>query len=161
MQKQFDTVNAFETTATKNIDMALQKFADLPDLGTRFANAPVRRGLDMIGTPEAAEAKAALATAQTESAKVLNSAQASGVLSDTARKELEDITSGNLPLKAMQGQWGVIKQDMQNRHDSYQQQIGDIQGRIKGVGSQQQNQPNQPSAPMKITLPSGKTIQIE
>lgn len=136
VQKQFDTVNAFENTAGKNIDMALQKAAAIPDLGARFANTPIRLVNEKtLGTREMAEFRAALATAQAESAKVLNSANASGVLSDTARKELEDITSGNLSLNAMRGQWGVIKQDMQNRHDSYQQQIGDIQGRIRNAGN--------------------------
>jgi hypothetical protein len=145
VQKQFDTVNAFENTAGKNIDMALQKAAAIPDLGSRFANTPIRMiNEKMLGTREMAEFRAALTTAQTESAKVLNSANASGVLSDTARKELEDVTNGNLSLNAMKGQWGVIKQDMQNRHDSYQQQIGDIQKRLGGAPAvPQQSAPNQ------------------
>jgi hypothetical protein len=136
LQKNADFVGAFESTAAKNIDMALNKAAAIPDLGARFMNTPIRMINDkMLGTREMAEFKAALATAQTESAKVLNSANASGVLSDSARREVEDITSGNLSLNAMKGQWNVIKQDMKNRSESYHQQITDIQGRIKGTGS--------------------------
>lgn len=160
LQKQFDSVNAFETTAGKNIDMALQKAAAIPDLGARFANIPVRMiNEKMLGTQQMAEFRTAMATAQTEAAKVLNSSNASGVLSDSARHELEDITNGNLPLNAMKGQWSVIKQDMQNRHDSYQQQINDIHARIKGQSSGQP-QPAATGGTVKMKAPNGQTKEV-
>jgi hypothetical protein len=138
LQSQFDTVNAFENTAIKNLDRLVQNGAKIPDLGTRFANVPVRQITEkMIGTPAMAKFKADLLTAQTESAKVLNSANAGGVLSDSARKEAEDILSGNLPYPAMVAAVNELKNDMGNRHQSYQEQIQDIKGRLGKTNSQQ------------------------
>lgn len=132
LQTQFDSVDAFEKTATKNIDRLLQTAKDIPDLGTRFMNVPARMiSSDMIGTVAMAKFKADLLTAQNEAAKVLNSANASGVLSDSARHELQEMAGGNLPLPAMTAAFNELKNDMGNRHDAYQQQINDIKGRMK------------------------------
>lgn len=139
LQTQFDSVNAFEQTATKNIDRLMQTAKDIPDLGTRFLNVPARMiSSDMIGTVAMAKFKADLLTAQNEAAKVLNSANASGVLSDSARHELQEMASGNLPLPAMAAAFNELKNDMGNRHDAYQQQISDIKGRM-GTTSQGSN----------------------
>lgn len=160
LQKNFDQVSAFENTAKKNLDLVLSKASAVPDLGARFANTPIRMiNEKMLGTKEMAEFRAALATAQAETAKVLNSSNASGVLSDTARKELEDIMSGNLSYSALKGQVETFKQDMNNRHESYRMQINDIKGRIGASGSN--NSGGNSGSAVKITLPSGKSITIE
>lgn len=136
LQTGFSQTQAFEQTAEKNMDLLKQTAAKIPDLGARFANVPVRMiSGSMIGTDNMAAFKTALATAQTEAAKVLNSASGNGMLSDSSRHELQDIIDGNLPLSAMTASLNTLKQDMANRNTAYQQQISDLQGRIKGVGS--------------------------
>ena len=143
LQKNFDQVQAFEQTASKNIDLLQQTAQKIPDLGARFANVPVRQlSSQMIGTANMAAFKTALTTAQTEAAKVLNSTNATGVLSDSSRHELQDVIDGNMPLPAMVASLNTLKQDMANRTQSYKAQIGDIQGRIQRTGST----PNTPSA---------------
>ena len=138
IQKQFDTVNAFENTAIKNIDRLIENGKAIPDLGARFANVPIRMISEkMIGTPAMAKFKADLLTSQTEAAKVLNSANANGVLSDSARKEAEDILSGNLPYPAMVAAANELKNDMNNRHQAYADQIADIGKRLGIKGSAQ------------------------
>ena len=152
LQKNFDQVSAFENTASKNLDLFLNKLNDIPDLRAKFANVPMRMINDkMIGTANYQAMKAAQQTAAAETAKVLSSANASGVLSDTQKKEAEDMLSGNLSYAAAQKVVQTLKQDFANRHQSYQQQIGDIQGRIKGGNTQggsqnQQSNPNDPFA---------------
>ncbi len=137
LQKNYDQVQAFEQTAEKNMDLLQQTAQKIPDLGARFANVPVRMlASQAAGTPEMAAFKAALTTAQNEAAKVLNSSNASGVLSDSSRHELQQIIDGNVPYSAMVASLNTLKQDMTNRSQSYQAQIGDIQKRIKGAGSQ-------------------------
>jgi hypothetical protein len=132
LQKNFDQVSAFENTAKKNIDLLQDTAKKIPDLGSRFANIPVRAiSASMIGTDNMAAFKTALNTAQTEAAKVLNSSNASGVLSDSARHELQQIIDGDMPYSAMVTSLSILKQDMQNRHDAYQDQITDIKGRMK------------------------------
>ena len=138
LQTNFDQVQAFENTATANMNLLQQTAQKIPDLGSRFANVPVRMvNSQMIGTANMAAFKTALATAQTEAAKVLNSSNATGVLSDSSRHELQDIIDGNVPLPAMVASLNTLKQDMANRTQSYKAQIGDIQGRIKGAAPAQ------------------------
>lgn len=135
LQTNFDQVQAFEQTAEKNMDLLQQTAAKIPDLNTRFANIPARMiSSQMIGTDKMAAYKTALTTAQTEAAKVLNSSNATGVLSDSSRHELQDVIDGNMPLSAMVASLNTLKQDMGNRTQSYQAQIKDIQNRIKGAG---------------------------
>lgn len=137
LQDQFSKVTAFENTAIKNLDQVLAAGKQIPDLGVRFANTPIRAISEkMIGTPAMAKFKAALVTAQTEAAKVLNSATGSGVLSDSARHELEGLLSGSLPYPAMEAAINQLKTDMGNRHQSYQDEIGNLQQAVGGSPTQ-------------------------
>ncbi len=147
VQTQFDLVNAFEGTALKNLDLYAQTAAKIPDLGSRFANVPLRMITGkMIGTDNMAALNAARNTAASEVAKVLSSATGSGVLSDTQKKEAQDVIDGNLPLSATLAVVNTLKTDMANRHQSYQDDVNAIRGRL---GAQPQNPQN--------TTPSGPT----
>lgn len=140
VQKQFDTMNAFEGTALKNLDLYAQTAAKIPDLGAKFANVPLRMITGgMIGTDNMAALNAARQTASSEVAKVLSSATGSGVLSDSQKKEAQDVIDGNLPMSATLAVVNTLKQDMANRHFSYQQDIAAIQGRL-GAKPQTQQQ---------------------
>lgn len=131
VQKQFDVMNAFEGTALRNLDLYAQTAAKIPDLGARFANVPLRMITgSMIGTDNMAALKAARETAATEVAKVLGSATGSGVLSDSQKKEAQDVIDGNLPMSATLAVVNTLKQDMANRHQSYQADIDAIKGRL-------------------------------
>ena len=152
LQKNYDQVQAFEGTAQKNMDLLAQTAKNIPDLGTRFANVPVRMlSSQMLGTENMAKFHTALYAAQTEAAKVLNSANATGVLSDSARHELQSIIDGNAPLPAILGSLNTLKQEFGNRTQSYQAQIGDIQSRIKNTGTAAQTAPG--TAPAKANDP--------
>lgn len=147
LQKSFDQVSAFEGTAQKNLDLFLDKLSQIPDLQVKFANIPLRR-IDehMIGSDNFQAMKAAQQTAAAEAAKVLSSANASGVLSDTQKKEAEQMLSGDLSYSAAQKVVATLKQDFANRHQSYQDQIADIQRRIgKHEQTPEQNPPTKPS----------------
>lgn len=140
LQTNFDQVNAFEQTAEKNMNLLQSIAQNVPDLGIKYGNVPVRMITDrMIGTDNMAAFKTALATAQTEAAKVLNSSNASGVLSDSARHELQDVINGDAPYSALVASLNTLKQDMQNRRQAYQSQLQDIQGRLRGSAATQQN----------------------
>lgn len=135
LQTNFDQVSAFENTAGKNLQLFLDKLSAIPDLGVKFANTPLRL-IDnkMIGSDNYQAMKAAQQTAASEAAKVLGSANASGVLSDTQKKEAEEILSGNLSYSAAQKVVATLKQDFANRHQSYSDQIADIKNRMSGGG---------------------------
>jgi hypothetical protein len=145
LQGSLDTVTAFENTANKNIDM-LKGFAQkVPDLGARFANVPVRMlSGSMIGSENMAAFKTSLAPVQAEAAKILNSANLQGQLSDSSRHELQDLVDGNLPYKSLVASLGVLQQDFKNRHDSTAQTIEDIKKRMGGGTSQPQTTTTDP-----------------
>jgi hypothetical protein len=131
VQKQFDTMNAFEGTALKNLKLYADTAKKIPDLGARFANIPLRMITGhMIGTDNMAALNAARQTASSEVAKVLSSATGSGVLSDSQKKEAQDVIDGNLPLSATLKVVETLEQDMANRHQSYQEDINAIRGRL-------------------------------
>lgn len=156
LQKNYDQVQAFEGTAGKNLDLYLNALSKIPDLGAKFSNVPLRMLNDkMIGTANYQAMKAAQETAASEVAKVLSSANASGVLSDTQKREAEDLVSGNLTYPAAQKVVQTLKQDMANRTQAYQMQIGDIRGRIKGVS------PTPQSTGLTVTAPNGKTYTFK
>lgn len=155
LQKSYDQVTAFESTALKNLDQVAQAGQAVPDLSSRFANIPVRMiSGSMLGTPEMARFRTALLTAQTEAAKVLSSANATGVLSDQARKEAEDVLDGNLPFPAMMASINQLKTDFGNREQSYQGQIADIQNRLRAAPQQ-----NAPSGGRTAKI-GGQTVNI-
>lgn len=142
VQKQFDSMNAFEGTALKNLQLYADTAKKIPDLGAKFANVPLRMITGgMIGTDNMAALNAARQTASSEVAKVLSSATGSGVLSDTQKKEAQEVIDGNLPLSATLKVVETLKQDMTNRHQSYQADIDTIKGRL-GAKTQTQTQPN-------------------
>ena len=158
LQKLFDGVTSFENTAIKNLDQVAQAGARVPDLSTRFANKPVRAiGADVIGTPEMAAFRTALLTAQNEAAKVLTSSNASGVLSDSARHEAQDVLDGNLPFPAMMSSINQLKTDFKNRHDSYADQISDIKKRLGDSGGSGGGS----SASFSAKAPNGKTYTFK
>lgn len=146
LQTNFDQVSAFESTAGKNLDLFVNKLSKIPDLGGKFANVPMRLiDAKMIGTDNYQAMKAAQQTAAAEAAKVLGSANASGVLSDSQKKEAEDILSGNLTLSAAKAVVQTLRQDFANRHQSYKDQLDQIHGRLQG--SQQVSSPSSNTDP--------------
>ena len=150
LQKNYSQVQAFEDTANKNIDLLQQTAQKIPDLGTRYANIPVRAiTSQMIGTANMAAFKTALQVAQTESARVLSSANASGTaLTDSMRKDLQDMANGDMTLPAMTAALNTLKQDMSNRTQAYQANISDLQGKIKNAGT------NAPATPAIAPAPA-------
>ena len=146
----FNSVSAFENTAIKNLDQVAITGAKVPELGARFLNTPVRAiSSNVLGTPEMAQFRTALLTAQTEAARVLNTANASGVLSDEARKEAQKVLDGNLPYKSMVASINQLKTDFANRHQSYADQIAAIKGRLGGQ-----------AAPETPTTPAAKAFIV-
>jgi hypothetical protein len=132
LQKNFDQVTAFENTAGKNLDVFLGQAKKVIDSGNPLINRPLRTIVGSMGGADQAAFDAARTTALTEISKVLNSSNASGVLSDSARHEVEGLIKPNATLQQIVSAANILKQDMGNRHEAYQSQIDDIRGRMKG-----------------------------
>src|SRR6267142_1098176 len=135
MQSNLDAVSAFEKTANKNLDLFTSLAQKAINTGIPLLNAPLLTGAKLLaGSEDQLALDAARQVAVNEIAKVTSSLGLTGQLSDTARKEIEAF----IPQSATYGQAlsvaKVLKQDMANRHQSYQEQIGDIQKRFGGQG---------------------------
>lgn len=158
LQASYDTVTAFENTANKNITMLEGLAQKVPDLGVKFANVPIRLlSGSMIGSENMAAFKTALAPVQAESAKILNSANLSGQLSDSSRHELQDIVDGNLPYKSLVASLNVLQQDFENRKGSTADQIKEIQRRLGAKPSTSAPSGGQPNVGDTKKFPNGKT----
>lgn len=131
IQKNFDQVTAFENTAGKNLDTFLNAAKKITDTGSPILNKPLRTiNAQALGDPDQVAAYTAGTTALTEIAKVLNSSNASGVLSDSARHEVEGLIGQGATLKQIQSAANILKTDMSNRHQAYDMQIQDIKKRL-------------------------------
>lgn len=134
LQTNLDSVSAFENTALKNIQLFRDQAKKVIDTGIPLLNAPLRGAAKLLGSQDQAGFETALQVANNEIAKVTSSPGLSGVLSDAARKEVEAYNPKNATVGQAMHVADILTQDMANRHQSYQQQINDIQSRMKGGG---------------------------
>lgn len=143
LQTNFDQVTAFENTAGKNLDVFLKQAKKVVDSGIPLINQPVRTVVGKMGGEDQVAFDTARTTALTEIAKVLNSSNASGVLSDSARHEVEGLIGKDATLAQIYSAANILKQDMANRHESYADQIKDIQNRMPNKNTAKPAQPKE------------------
>lgn len=131
LQGNLDSVSAFENTALKNLKLFRDQAQKVIDTGIPLINAPVRDAAKVLfGSESQAGMETALQVANNEIAKVTSSPGLSGVLSDSARKEVEAYNPKSATFGQAMHVADILEQDMKNRHESYQQQINDIKGRM-------------------------------
>jgi hypothetical protein len=134
-QKNLDAVTAFEGTASKNLDLFLDKAKAVTDTGSPWLNAPIRSvNKNALGSKEQVAYEAARQVALTEIAKVTNNPALTGTLSDSARHEIMSFNPDNATYAQTVAIAKVLKQDMANRKASLTDQVGAISKRIGGAG---------------------------
>jgi len=132
LQRTRDAVTAFEKTALRNIDIFLNTAKKAVDTGMPIINQPVRAvAASAFGSTNLAEFTAARTVALTEAAKVLNNPNLSGVLSDSARKEVEGLLSPNATVGQAYAVFNLIKNEMRGRTQYLDQTIAEIKSRGK------------------------------
>ena len=134
IQPKLDQVNAFENTALKNLDLFNGIAQKAIDSGLPILNAPLRGAASMLGGQDQAAFNAARQIAVNEIAKVTSSPGLSGQLSDSARHEVESFIPASATVGQIMRLSTILKQDMENRKQAYQEQIADIQQRMGGKG---------------------------
>lgn len=149
--KRLDTLQAFESAAGKNLDMANSLLSKLPDTGIPWLNTPVRLlNEKMVGNEWMPAVRAAREVANREIARVTSNPALTGELTDTARKEVRDFSPDNATIPQIRRVIGVLKTDMANVEGSLGAQKSDI-GRRLGMGAAPQ------SAPRPNGIPTGAT----
>lgn len=134
-QTQRDQIVSFEQTARKNLDLMVEAGKKLADSGSRILNRPLRSiNRNLLSTDEQAAFDAAQLIARNEVAKVTSGGGLSGVVSDTARREMEQAMGQDPTISNMIAVANILKKDMQNRHESMDATLSDIRARIGGGG---------------------------
>jgi hypothetical protein len=132
-QKQRDQIGAFEQTARKNLDLFLNAASKIPDTGVPWLNTPLRNlTANMIGSENMAAVNAARQVANNEIAKVTSGGGLSGVLSDSARHEVEAYNPQNATFAQTLAVAKILKADMANRMGSMDATLSEIKARIGG-----------------------------
>lgn len=159
LQTSYDNVTAFENTAGKNLDQFLKTAKNVIDSGSPMLNTPLRLiNSRMGGSADQAAFNAARQTAVAEIGKVLNSANAgSGVVSDSARHEVEGLIGPDATLKQIYAASNILKKDMENRKTSYQDQIHEVRTRLQGGSHEQNSETSGPAVGSTKKFPNGKT----
>lgn len=131
LQGTADKVAAFESTAGKNLNQFLSLADKIPDVGVPWLNQPVRLLNDvLVGSENQAAFNAARDVALREIARVTNDPNLSGVLSDSARHEVQGLSPQSATFAQIKKVSSVLLQDMANVKSSLNEQIGSIQQRI-------------------------------
>jgi hypothetical protein len=161
-----DTLESFEKAGLKNLKMFTDAAAKIPDTGVPWLNTPVRM-LDerLVGSKNMAVVNAARDVALREIARVTNDPKLSGVLSDSARHEVQSLSPKDATLPQILAVANMMQNDMANVHQSLSEQkkaIGDrLGGTPPGMGA-----PAAPggsaapaaAAPLSATGPGGHKI---
>lgn len=147
---QRDQIVSFEQTAQKNLDLMLAAGQKLIDTGSPLLNKPLREiARTGLGSDAQAAFDAAQLIANNEVAKVTSGGGLGGVVSDTAKREMQDAMGKNPTIGNMMAVAKILKQDMANRHQSMDATLEDIKSHIGwqpgatgagGNGGQQQPQ---------------------
>ena len=133
MTKMSQNIDAYTTTATKNMDLALQQSPKVPRTGSPLANRFYQwaNGQQLVGNPELTRFETYIYTAAREYAKVTQGAAMSAAgLTDSAAREVEKLINAAQTPDAFRAAVQSMKDDMANVKSSYEQQRQELQDRI-------------------------------
>lgn len=127
LTKQQNMVGSFEKTAQQNLDLALQ----LSDKVDRTNSPIINRGLiafknGVQGDADTAAFVNALTAARTEYAKVLSGATGATGVTDSARKEADELFSTATSPETLRKVIATAKQEMGNRTKAFEDQKAEL-----------------------------------
>jgi len=128
---QYDAITAFEKTAIRN-GKILQELADKVDTtGVPVVERWVRAGRKAVaGDPDVAKFHAQMNLFRAEAARILTQPNLSGVLTDTARKEMEHVLGDNASAQQVRQVVDLLERDFNNRKETLEEQIAAIRARM-------------------------------
>lgn len=130
LQKQADNIEAFEKTARKNADLALHLADRVTRTGVPFVNKwwnATQR--ELANNPDLAAFDLGVRTFINEYARITTSVTGGGILSDTARKEVEDLLQAAQTPEAFKRTIETAFIEMENRIKSHAEQFQKIRER--------------------------------
>ena len=114
--KSLAAIRPFKDMLDTNIDIAKNLSKKVISTNSAYANKSLNWIKQNAGdNPDTAEFLAQMRFVETEAARVLNNPNLTGTLTDSARREMESVVSGNLPMKSLDRVLARIKSDGDNR----------------------------------------------
>lgn len=137
LQRNLDASSAAERTLHANFEAMKEAAKKVVDTGSPWLNAPLRNiGKNALGSEGLAALETYRKTVASEYAKIIESPAGAGALSESARKDAEDLIAGNATVKQLLAVGEAIEKDAANKRKGYQAQVDDIKRRIEHQGSQ-------------------------
>lgn len=131
VSQQKAMVGAFERTAQKNIDLVLEMSAKTDRTGSPLVNkALIDWRQNVTGDPDTASFVNALTAARTEYAKVLSGATGAQGITDSARKEANDLFNTATSDRTLQAVMQTAKREMANRMTAFDEEIAATSGAL-------------------------------
>lgn len=133
LQGSYQGVSAFEKTALANADVLLATVDKVPQTGNRVLNKATRALYSTFGDPNVTAFNAALKIVGPEFSRILQSGgQLSGMmLTDSARKDIEQVLSGDFTKAQLVSAVNILRQDAKNRRTAFPKQIQSLQNNIR------------------------------
>ncbi len=130
--KMRNQIAQFESTAQKNLGIVEEQLNRAKLLGSPVFNRWVQAGRKSIaGDPEVAAYNTAMVVARNEIAKILSGSMGNQVITDQGRKEAEELMSTNFAPEQVRSVVNILRRDMNNRMKSLDDNIKDIESKIK------------------------------
>ena len=127
-------LDAAERTAGANLDAFIQAASKLQDLKSPLFNQALYAFQYATGDSEVAAMRTAHAVAAPEVARVLVQLGGSGVLAESARKEISDLLDPNATMAQKLAAAKQLRQDFNNRRKAYHDELNGLMGN-KGLPS--------------------------
>lgn len=131
LTKNHEAVVAFANTARDNAAIMKGVMKNLPDTGVTWLNKPVRDLATALGSKDMAAFTVLRQSVMTEYARTISQPSLTGVLSDTARKEVEKGLSDDATVDQLLTALDTFEKEAGNREKNMQTQIDGVRKRIK------------------------------
>jgi hypothetical protein len=154
---QLNAIEAYEQTAKFNGQRLLNMVDKIDNTGIPVVEGYARRAQKAVGDPDQAEFQSVLAQYQTEAARIINNPNLTGVLSDSARHEMQEIIGGNMSAAQIKRVVNRLNTEFEFRKNAIKQQVGVAGQSMTNIGNTQSPQPLGPPA---TPIPKGQTKVI-
>lgn len=128
--KDLAAIRPYKEMLDKNVDILIQLGKKVVLSDSKIANKSLNWMKQNMGdNPDTAEFLAQMNIVQTEAARVLSNPRLVGQLTDSARHEMQDVVSGNMPVNAMERVLRRLKKDGDNRVQAMEREAERLRGR--------------------------------
>jgi hypothetical protein len=161
-QATLSAITAFENTAKKNLEVMEREAKRIVDFGGPWLNKPMRAAATGLGSTKMAAFNAAHAAVVPEIARILTQPNLSGVLSDSARHEINAMLDADASIPQMLSAIRILKTDMNTRRSSIEHELEALQRRIGGRGPAGRSAGAAPGAGGSVSMvtPDGRPIVV-